>query len=220
MLVAWSLVGSCASYADPPEQETAVPHRFESEIAAFEKYDRHNAFPKKPVLFVGSSSVRLWKTADAFPDLPVINRGFGGSTIADVNHFFDRVVRKYHPKAIVFYSGDNDIAGGKSPQQVFADFKAFISKVHDQLPDTRVIVFSIKPSIARNKLWPKMQEVNTEIRKLAGTDPKLEFVDIAKPMLSQGDPPPSHLFMNDGLHLSATGYKLWNDALRPRLQVD
>ena len=107
--------------------ETTSP--FESEIAAFEKWDRQNAVPRDAILFVGSSSIRLWQTADSFPDLPVINRGFGGSTIADVNHFADRIVFKYKPRVIVFYAGDNDIAGGKSPQQVFADFKQFVERV-------------------------------------------------------------------------------------------
>lgn len=193
------------------------PGRFEKEIVAFEKRDAQNAVPSDPVLFVGSSSVRLWQTAHAFPDLPVINRGFGGSTISDVNHYFDRIVAKYEPSVIVFYSGDNDIAGGKSEQRVVDDFRQFFDRLKTELPDTHVLVLSIKPSIARAKQWKKMQAVNAAIEKLAGEEPNLEYIDIATPMLAESNPPPKELFLDDGLHLNRTGYNLWNKALQPRL---
>src|SRR5215212_9141915 len=100
----------------PSTKKLTGPARFESEIAAFEKWDHQNTVPKDGILFVGSSTIRLWQTADAFPDLPVINRGFGGSTIPDVNHFADRIVFKYTPSTIVFYAGDNDIAASRAPE--------------------------------------------------------------------------------------------------------
>src|SRR6185312_17179356 len=137
------------------------PARFESEIAAFEAYDHKDAPPRDPILFVGSSTIRLWQTADAFPGLPVLNRGFGGSTTDDVNHFADRIVFKYKPSVIVFYCGDNDLAGGRTPDRVFSDIQKFVSGVHERLPNTPIIYLAIKPSIARLKLWPQMQEVNS-----------------------------------------------------------
>lgn len=193
-------------------------HPFETEIAAFEKWDRKNAFPQGPILFVGSSSIRLWQTAEAFPGAPVINRGFGGSTIADVNHYFDRVVAKYKPRVIVFYSGDNDVASGKTPRQVFDDAQTFINRVHEELPDTRIFVLSIKPSLARQKSWPKMKEVNALIAKLAEDDEQLEYIDIATPMLAGAEQPPPDLFLDDGLHLNAKGYRLWNEVLSPSFE--
>src|SRR3954462_9550686 len=146
----------------PAEQPSATktsadaPPRFESEITAFEAHDHKNAPPINPILFVGSSTIRLWQTADAFPDLPVINRGFGGSTIDDVNHYADRIVFKYKPHVIVFYSGDNDLAAGRTPERVFNDFVTFANSVHERLPDTRLIYLAIKPSIDRWKLWRQM----------------------------------------------------------------
>src|SRR6476619_4722811 len=118
-------VGVTSNSASAKESKPTGPARFESEIAAFEKWDHQNAVPRDCILFVGSSTIRLWQTADAFPDLPVINRGFGGSTVADVNYFADRIVFKYKPRTIVFYAGDNDIAGGRSPERVFGDFEKF-----------------------------------------------------------------------------------------------
>ena len=191
---------------------------FESEIAAFEKWDRQNAFPKHSVLFVGSSSIRLWQTAEAFPDLPVINRGFGGSSISDVNHFFDRIVLKYKPRVIVFYSGDNDIADGKSPRQVYDDFAEFVRLVRDRLGKTPIYFISIKPSIARLRLWPKMKEANTFVQRLAGISGQVVFVDVASPMFDGKDVPARNLFLEDGLHLNAAGYELWNKTLAPALK--
>jgi lysophospholipase L1-like esterase len=195
------------------------PARFESEIAAFEKYDRQNSAPKDAVLFVGSSSIRLWPTAESFPNLPVINRGFGGSHISDVVHFADRIVLKYKPRAIVFYAGDNDIADGKSPDQVAADFKKFVDLVHARLPDTLIIYLPIKPSPSRWKLWPKAREANERIEEFTKTNPRLAYVDIATPMLGpDGSEPPASLFLDDRLHLNAKGYELWNEILTPALR--
>lgn len=217
-LVLFSACGLAVHASEParskPIQGAA---RFEPEIAAFEKWDRQNASPKNAILFVGSSSIRNWQTAEAFPDLPVINRGFGGSSISDVNHFFDRIVPKYNPRVIVFYSGDNDIAGGKSSQQTFDDFQKFVQLVHDELPETRVVVLSIKPSIARLKLWPTMKEANALLAKLAEEDAQVEYVDIATPMLDADGQPRKELFLDDGLHINAAGYDLWNETLLPAL---
>src|SRR3954465_15809073 len=136
----------------PIAKKPTGPARFETEIAAFEKWDHQNAVPQNCILFVGSSTIRLWQTADAFPELPVVNRGFGGSTIPDVNHFADRIVFKYKPRRIVFYAGDNDLAAGRTPDRVFSDFQTFLVSAHEHLPNAQIIFLAIKPSIARWKL--------------------------------------------------------------------
>ncbi|HJQ81971.1 MAG TPA: GDSL-type esterase/lipase family protein [Lacipirellulaceae bacterium] len=159
------------------------PARFEKEIAAFENWDRQNSFSRNAVLFVGSSSIRMWPTAECFPDLPVINRGFGGSHISDVNHFAERIVLKYSPRLIVFYAGDNDIESGKSPPQVFEDFQAFTGLIHDRLPRTRIVYLPIKPSIARWPKWPQMQDVNARVAQLSRGDGRIIYVDTAASML-------------------------------------
>ncbi len=220
-VVAISAACGLAIHASEPTHPTAATvHRFESEIAAFESLDRQNSWPRDAILFVGSSSIRLWQTAESFPDLPVINRGFGGSEISDVNHYFDRIVLKYKPRVIVFYAGDNDIAGGKSPQQVYDDFLEFVRLVRDRLEKTQIYFISIKPSIARLKMWPQMKEANTFVRRLAGINGQVVFVDIASPMLARRlaggrDVPAKNLFLDDGLHLNAEGYKLWTKTLAP-----
>jgi lysophospholipase L1-like esterase len=217
-LCAFSWLTNSTAHAQGKAFERGTPdpapaHRFESEIAAFEKWDRQNAFPQDGILFVGSSSIRLWQTAEAFPNAPVINRGFGGSTIADVNLYFDRMVAKYKPRAIIFYAGDNDIAAGKSPRQVYDDFQAFVRLVDERLPQTTIYFISIKPSIARLKMWPQIGEANRLVEKLSELKKQVNYVDVATPMLAGGDTPSKDLFLDDGLHLNSKGYALWKKAL-------
>jgi hypothetical protein len=196
----------------PPQPD---PSRYEEAIRSFEVWDSKNSVPENAVLFVGSSSIRLWATRDCFPRFPVINRGFGGSHVSDVNHFADRIVLPYKPKVIVFYAGDNDIEAGKSPQRVFDDYRRFVSLVHAELPKTRVIFIPIKPSLSRWVLWPQMKEANAMIRGFSEKDDRLFFADTAAPMLGRDGQPRADLFVEDGLHLNAKGYKLWTGVLMP-----
>ncbi|MEX0611773.1 MAG: SGNH/GDSL hydrolase family protein [Pirellulales bacterium] len=195
------------------------PARFDAEIRAFESWDRQNAVPPDAILFVGSSSIRMWQSAETFPNLPVINRGFGGSHISDVNHFADRIVLKYAPRTIVFYAGDNDIAAGKSPQQVVSDFQKFAKLVHDRLPDTRIIYLPIKPSPSRWHLWPQMQAANALVQELIHSDEMLLYIDTATPMLGPDGQPRKALFLDDDLHMNAEGYRVWTEILAPHLKT-
>jgi lysophospholipase L1-like esterase len=206
--------GEEAAPADPD------PSRFESEIRAFEAWDRQNSFPPRAVLFVGSSSIRKWQTAESFPDLPVINRGFGGSHVSEVNHFAERIVLKYSPRVIVFYAGDNDIADGKSPERVFHDFETFAELVHSRLPETRLIYLPIKPSLARWSKWPQIEAANSPAENYARDHAWMTYVDTATPMLGSDGRPRPELFVEDGLHMTAEGYRLWSEKLRPLLQAE
>jgi lysophospholipase L1-like esterase len=195
-----------------------APAPFEQEIRAFEQADAKNPPPQNAVLFVGSSSIRLWKTlAEDFPDLTIINRGFGGSQVEDSVRYADRIVLSYRPKAIVFYAGDNDIAAGKSPQRVLADFKTFVEKVHTTLPGTPVLYIAVKPSIARWHLHGKIWLTNRLLREFADGHDKVDFVDVYTPALDSDGKPRADLLVEDRLHLNARGYELWTRTLRPQL---
>jgi len=191
---------------------------WEKEIRAFERQDARQRPPKNAVLFVGSSSIRLWKLAESFPDLKTINRGFGGSQLADSVEFAERIVIPYRPKLIVLYAGDNDLAAGKTPEQVSADFQQFVVKVQKALPETRIAYLAIKPSIARWALVDRIRDANARIEKFIAGGERLQYVDVFQPMLGADGLPRRELFRGDGLHLNAEGYKLWAKVLRPALE--
>ncbi|MBU6401342.1 MAG: hypothetical protein KGS61_13585 [Verrucomicrobia bacterium] len=198
----------------------ATPNaRWENEIRAFEASDRTNPPPPQANLFVGSSSIRLWKTLPAdFPARPVINRGFGGSEIADSTAFADRIIVPYHPRLVVLYAGDNDIAAGNSPERVLADYRAFVRKIETELPNARIAFIAIKPSLARWKLVDNIRNANARVEEFAATDRRQVFIDVFTPMLGPDGRPRPELFAPDGLHLNHKGYAIWATRIRPLLR--
>lgn len=204
--------GTAARALPPP------PQSWQADIDQLVANDATHPPPRNAVLFVGSSSIRMWTTlAPDFPGVPVINRGFGGSAIADSTYYADRIIVPYHPRLIVMYAGDNDIAEGCTPQQVLDEFKAFVARVRRGLPDVAIAYISIKPSIAREAMWPRMREANRLIDGWTRTQSRVTFVDVAPKMLGAGGKPRASLFRPDGLHMTAAGYAIWIQALRPVL---
>lgn len=190
------------------------PSRFESEIRGFETADATNPPPANPILFYGSSTFRLWKNLPSdFPGLPVINRGFGGSQQSDANAFFDRVVPKYKPSRIVVYEGDNDLAGGKSPEKVAEDFAAFVAKVRKELGDTPIAFLAIKPSPSRLALLHEQRRANRLITTFAAGQKNVDVIDYWPAMLDRLQSPKADLFRDDKLHLNDAGYVILRDAV-------
>jgi lysophospholipase L1-like esterase len=199
------------------------PAFFADEIAAFAAADRERPPPERPVVFVGSSSIRLWETlVRDFAPLPVLNRGFGGSQLRHVNHYVEETVLRYRPRAVVLYAGDNDLDArtGRRAEDVVRDFEAFVRLVHAAVPDARIYYVAIKPSRLRWARWPEMRRANEAIARRCEADARLAFLDTAAPMLATGEPPARRLFVLDGLHLSEEGYALWTSVVRPRLLAD
>jgi lysophospholipase L1-like esterase len=191
--------------------------KWESEITAYEAADKTNPPPKDAILFLGSSSIKLWQSlAHDFPEYKVINRGFGGSHLADCISVVDRIVIPYRPRIILLYAGDNDIAEGETPEQIFSDFKTFVQKVHAALPKTQIAYVSIKPSIDRRSLLDHMKLTNRLIEAYTQREKNTLFIDVFTPMLNKGEPR-KELFDADGLHLNGAGYQLWASIIRPYL---
>lgn len=208
--------------AMPVFGQEKVEAPFAAEIAAFEASDKQTPPAGDAALFIGSSSIRLWKTlAEDFPELPVINRGFGGSQIADSVRYADRIVFPYKPKMIVMYAGGNDLNAGKTPEQVLKDFQEFVGKVRNVLPTTRIVYISINPSVARWKQEANVLEANRLIRKWIekreSRPLKLSFIDSHSQLLSAKREPQPELLQKDGLHLNAKGYEKWTAIVKPRL---
>ena len=200
------------------EHQQPAAARWEKEIRAFEAADKIQPPPRDAVLFIGSSSIRRWtNVAQAFPGHTVLNRGFGGSHLSDSVAFADRIVIPYRPSLVLLYAGDNDIAAGKSPERILADFKAFVGRIHSALPATRIAYIAIKPCPAREKYLDRVQATNRLIRDATATDDRLLFVDVFTPMLTKEGRPRADLCIQDGLHPNAKGYALWASLLRPIL---
>jgi len=212
LLAALNMISLQAAIADDPAR------RWEPAIQKFEAQDRKSPPPKAGVLFVGSSSIRMWDLDESFPKKNYINRGFGGSQIADSIAYLDRLVLKHKPRVVILYAGDNDIAAGKSPKTVARDFQTFQEQVHAALPNTRILYIAIKPSLKRWKLYPKMKAANQKIAEICRQEKRLTFLDIATPMLGDHGKPQPSLFADDGLHLNAAGYALWTEIVTPHLK--
>ena len=192
------------------------PERWEADIRAFEEADRKAPPPEGAILFVGSSSIRMWDTLQRdFRDVRLIQRGFGGSTLADVIFYAERIITPYRPRMVVVYGGDNDLAAGKTPEMVFADYKTLVRKIRRALPRTRIAFIAIKPSLARWKLIASIRKANALIEEHASRRGRLLYVDVFTPMLDVDGTPRKELFVEDGLHLNARGYALWRDVLAP-----
>jgi lysophospholipase L1-like esterase len=203
-----------------PHAATAQHARFEAEIKAFEASDATNPPPKNAVLFIGSSSIRLWKTlAQDFPEYKVINRGFGGSQIADSVRYVERVVIPYQPRLIVMYAGGNDINDRKPPEAVVSDFKAFVQAVHEKLPNTGIVYISIAPNPARWSQVDRVREANRLIEDYARSDKRLSFINVFPHMLGTDGQPRPEVFSEDKLHMNAQGYALWKKIVGEHLSA-
>ncbi|WP_170065538.1 GDSL-type esterase/lipase family protein [Abditibacterium utsteinense] len=198
---------------------------YASEINEFWEADKKQMPPVGAVLFMGSSSIRIWDTlARDFAEIPVINRGFGGSFIEESTRYADRIAIPYQPKIIVLAAGTNDLAyGNKNSQQVFQEFKDFVAKIHARLPETRIVYVSINPTVARWKQESEILEANHLIEKwiFENNSPtqKLNFVNSHAQILTPDGQPQPQLLKEDGLHFNAQGYKVWTSILKPRIMA-
>ncbi|WP_232476178.1 GDSL-type esterase/lipase family protein [Flavisphingomonas formosensis] len=197
-----------AQAADPAPDHFA---RFATEVQAFAARDRQAA-SDATTLFIGSSSIRFWDLPHSFPGVAAMNHGFGGATTPDVLHYYGDVVAGEHPATVVVYVGENDIAEGRRPEAVTADVLALLRRLKADLPQSRLLYLSMKPSPARWTLWPKMSEANMAIRASAGTI-GFQYVDVGSVLLTPAGTPNASYFRPDGLHMNAQGYALWNDMI-------
>jgi lysophospholipase L1-like esterase len=209
---------STAPSTSPSASDRSPSAKFEKEIAAFEAADKLSPPPKNAVLFVGSSTIRMWKTlAEDFADHKVINRGFGGSELADSVYFADRIVIPYHPRMVVVFAGTNDINAGKTPEQVFADYQAFVAKVRAALPDVRIAYLSIAPCPSRWSQADMQMKANHLIRDFSAAGASLDYIEVWDQLLGSDGKPRADLYLADGLHPNAEGYKIRAAAIRPYL---
>ena len=190
--------------------ESAATPRFEPEILKFEALDRRTPPPPRPILFVGSSSIRLWTNLpSSYQGKTVLNRGFGGSTYRDLLRYFKRVVLPYGPSVMVVYEGDNDLADGRNPAEIAQDLGLFLDRALTELRGTSVVLLTVKPSPSRSHLMEVQMEFNARLKRMAQSRKGVVVAEVGPPLLdAQGRPDP-RFFAADRLHLNAAGYEAW-----------
>lgn len=219
--IPYSYEGDTVTVEEPGAALLAVSWEndtYEKHMQDFAETDRAQAPAPGGVLFVGSSTIRGWDLDKFFPGLGALNRGFGGSDYSDLVYYFDRAILPYRPSVVVLYAGDNDIARGKSPERVFADFAALATKIRHRLPEARVVVLSIKPSMSRWEQWDTMRETNARIEEYAKANPQFSCIDTSTALLGPDGKPRPEFFQEDALHLNDPGYEALAALLRPLLR--
>ncbi len=198
-------------------EQVAHLDRYEQEIQKFEEADKAKMPAKSGILFVGSSSIRMWQSAEKdFAPMPVLNRGFGGSTLPEVTYYAERIIVKYQPRLIVFYCGENDIVEGAAPAVAFQNFKKLCGILEQKMPATPMLFISQKPSNDRWKIWKEIDQYNDMVRQFALSRPNLlRFADVRELMKTSSGTPDSSLFLPDQLHLNEKGYQKWVALLKP-----
>ncbi len=193
---------------------------FANEIAAFKKQDAVSLPQKNEILFVGSSSFRMWKDVQAaFPNHVIINRGFGGSAIPDVIRYADDIIFPYQPKQIVIYCGENDIASSDTvtAEMTRDRFKGLFEMIRAKMPDVPIVFISIKPSPSRWSMKDRMIKANALIKKYLKKQKHTTFISVWKAMLGKDGKPLPDIFIGDNLHMNAKGYAIWQKLIEPHL---
>lgn len=197
-----------------------APSPYYDEIRHFKQLDSAHFPPSNAILFVGSSSIRKWTDVQSyFPDKTVINRGFGGSELTDVIRYANMIIIPYHPKQIVIYAGENDLAYSDTitPAIVLSRFMTLFKIIRNAMPDVPVIFISIKPSPSREKFMPEMEKANQMIKQFLQSKKNAVFIDVFHKMLGENGKPMPGIFLEDNLHMNAKGYHIWQKAIAPFL---
>lgn len=194
---------------------------FWQDIQEFKKKDQQTPPQKDAILLIGSSSFTKWQdVSDYFPGKTIINRGFGGSRLIDLNYFSEDLLSPYQPKQIIVYCGENDFADDKNLKAdvVVERFKTFYQKIRSKFPNIEVDYISIKYSPSREHLWPQMKKANKKIKKFMKKEKKAEFIDITKVMNDSKGNIRKDIFVEDMLHMTPEGYRLWTSVMNPYMK--
>lgn len=194
---------------------------FWNDIEYFKQINKDNPPPKDAILLIGSSSFTMWKdVSDYFPGKKIINRGFGGSNLNDLNFYSDELLKPYSPKQIIIYCGENDFAGNEklTARQVFNRYKNFYAEIRKYYPTIQVDYISIKLSPSREKLWPKFIATNSMIKRFMDKKKTADYIDITKAMNDENGLTRKDLFLEDMLHMKPNGYEIWATEMKPFLK--
>jgi lysophospholipase L1-like esterase len=207
-------------YEEVRKATSEDPLVWEDDVAALEEKTHAEPASRGAVVFIGSSSIRLWPDlAGDMAPLPVVQHGFGGAKLADVAHYAERLVNAFEPRAVVVFAGSNDIHPGaaKSPEVLLETWRVFVERVRADLPEVPIYFIGITPSPMRWEVWPQVQATNRLIREYGATDPTLFYIETGPALLGEDGRPDPANYRFDRLHLSARGYAIWTEIIRRHL---
>lgn len=192
-----------------PDSFAQDPGRFSDQVRQITQDYPTQDF-QASVVFTGSSTIRMWKSLqEDFPGVKIVNSGFGGSQASDLLHYLDELVLDYEPEKVFIYEGDNDLAAGKTIEEIIETYNLIVSQIHLERPQTEIILISPKPSVARWELADKYRELNAALKKYARGERKVSYADLWNPMLNANNTPMEDIFLEDNLHMNAKGYSIW-----------
>jgi len=198
---------------------TYAQGNYDADMQAFADQDGQNPPPEGVYLFTGSSSVRMWKSlSEDFPERPMLNRGFGGSTFADLIHYIDEAIFRYQPKVVFVYEGDNDLGKGLTPEQVQKDVRRFYKLFRKKMPNVPLVFICPKPSISRWEGHERYLTFNRMLKKFTQQQPNTYYLDVWTPMTDDDGEVKKDIFIEDNLHMNAKGYDIWEAAVRKMLE--
>ena len=190
------------------------PNRFKEQVEQLSNKEYSFKPDKELVVFTGSSSVRMWKDVQSyFPKYNIINNGFGGSQFSDLIYFYDELILKLGPDILFIYEGDNDISEGKKPVTILKQSKSLVKRIQNDLPQTKIVLISPKPSIRRESLKKEYIKLNKKLEKYCKRKDNLEFADVWSIMLDENGNVYQDIFIEDGLHMNKKGYDLWAEVI-------
>lgn len=210
-------------YSELQKTASEDPTVWENAIQAFDDSHARGETPENAVIFIGSSSIRLWRSLeDDMAPVPVIRRGFGGAKINDVVHYTERLVAARSPRALVVFVGANDIQPGatKPAAALLESFRAFVTRARDVHPDIPIYYIGITPTPLRWEVWPSARQANRAIADYISTQENLHFIDTSAALLGPDGLPVRDNYIFDRLHLSGKGYAAWTAIIRPWLLAD
>lgn len=214
LALALAFTDSCAGTKRPD------PDRFAKDMAKFDAEELSRPPERGGIVFTGSSSVRMWKVNEAFPDLPVLNRGFGGSVAHDLVVHAEKVALRYQPALLVVYTGGNDIHMKLTPEEVLDDYASFLTLIHQRLPQTRVLVHALRTGPVRLAELPQAEKLNALLKAWCADKPWIRWFDVPAGLVKEGNAPREEFYLKDRLHLNAAGYKIWNQDFGPALREE
>ena len=191
---------------------------FYNEVHEFQKKDSISMPASNGIVFIGSSSLRMWTDLEeTFKSYHAINRGFGGSELTNANEWIKELVLVHKPRQVVIYSGENDVASGASAEQTYDRFVTFFSNLRRNLPKAKITYISMKLSPSRAQFSDIILKANASIKEYLLKQKNADYIDIAAKMLDAKGGYRPELFQDDMLHMKPAGYEIWTKEITPYL---